>query len=695
MTWTRTSHSFPLPPVRDVMRRLLPMLLLLVPGAAAAQEQAPLHKSDLVRYLTGTTYTKSEVASIVRRSCLAFVPSARDRSDLRSLGADQGILTEVDRCVRNGNHPAGEPTVAAAQTRPLAASITSRYLSATSGTLTYVAVDLARGDAPAGGHTLVLKGVRAIPGGANSDPTAVTDARGHAVFSVPAGTRVGTYPLTVALADGSSLGGTRQVVLTTLSAAAADAHVTPSSIPIASGASGTQQITARITDAFGNPVAGATVQLRPSVSRQGLAPHVAQTSDSGRVQFAVPLAPLRAGDSLVVAVDGRPLATVGVTAGSQVTGQLLEAERRSARAQGDAEAAYDSVLAVDPTNVRALLGRGYVRSFAGNYDAAMQDFRAVLRAGGDSVGGLTGIGYNALRQEQYSDAVNDFETALEASGSDAAAATGLAYAELWQLDRRQRAHRSDVLFAPRPTAFSVEAGAQLREGAAAFAKRNTNDAEHAFTLAAGAAPDWPEVFYNRALVFQAEGHAARAAGDLRKYLELRPNAADRPDVEKRIDALGRSGGGAFFRGVLFPGLGQFYTRQPVFGVAVLAAAGGGVAWALKQSPETRIRIFVDPFGRPDTVQDVVQKREHLAAGLAIAGGAWLIGAIQAAVSASHARGDPYYQGSSPSGLPLPGEPSSTSPGGGASEPRARVMPLVQLRRGGDTAFGAMLRLEFP
>ncbi len=678
------------------MRRLFPLLLLLAPRLLAAQGEAPLHKSDLVRYLTGTTYTKTEIASIVRRSCLAFVPSTRDRSDLRSLGADQGILTEIDRCVRNGNNPAGEPRVAAAPSRPLQVSVTSRHLSATSGTVTYATVELRRGSTPAGGHTLVLQGVRGIPGGANSDPTAITDARGRAVFSVPAGTRAGTYALTVALADGSTLAGTREIVLTTQPAVAATADVTPSAILIASGASGTRQITARITDAFGNPVPGATVQLRPSVSRPGLSPHVAQTGDSGSAQFSVPMAPLRAGDSLVVSVDGRRLAAVSVTAGSEVTGQLLEAERRSARAEGNAESAYDSVLAVDPANTRALMGRGYVRSFAGNYDAALQDFQSVLRAGDDSASALTGIGYNALRQGQYPDAAAEFQRALVVSETDAAASTGFAYADLWQLDRRQRAHRADVLNAPRPAAYPAEAGTHLREGATAFAARKASAAEHAFTAAAGAAPDWPDVYYNRALVFQAEGRAARAASDLRKYLALRPDAADHADVEKRIDALGRSGGGAFLRGILLPGLGQFYTRQPVFGVVILGAAGGGIVWALKKTTVTEQRIVPGPFptSPPDTFDVQLRKREHLGAGLAIAGGVWLIGAIQAAVHASQARGDPYYQGTTPSGLPLPGIPASSPPSDrGSAEPRARVVPLLNLRRAGP-AFGAALRVEF-
>ena len=55
--------------------------LCLSPALAAtaqAQEAAPLHKGDLVRFLTGSTYSKPEIAVIIRRACLAFGPTTRD-----------------------------------------------------------------------------------------------------------------------------------------------------------------------------------------------------------------------------------------------------------------------------------------------------------------------------------------------------------------------------------------------------------------------------------------------------------------------------------------------------------------------------------------------------------------------------------------------------------------------------------------
>jgi hypothetical protein len=67
---------------------LIALPLFVFTTTAHAQSESALRKSDLVRYLTGTTYSKSEIAAIVRRNCLAFVPSARTtRSCARSIAA--------------------------------------------------------------------------------------------------------------------------------------------------------------------------------------------------------------------------------------------------------------------------------------------------------------------------------------------------------------------------------------------------------------------------------------------------------------------------------------------------------------------------------------------------------------------------------------------------------------------------------
>ncbi len=61
-----------------------------------------LRKSDLVRLLSGATMTPVELAQLVRRNCLTFHPTDRDRNDFRLLGADPSLLVAMDECARRG-----------------------------------------------------------------------------------------------------------------------------------------------------------------------------------------------------------------------------------------------------------------------------------------------------------------------------------------------------------------------------------------------------------------------------------------------------------------------------------------------------------------------------------------------------------------------------------------------------------------
>jgi len=66
----------------------------------AMQGPAPLRKSDLVRLLSGAVMSPVELAEMVRRTCLTFEPTDRDRNDFRLLGADASLLAAVDDCGR-------------------------------------------------------------------------------------------------------------------------------------------------------------------------------------------------------------------------------------------------------------------------------------------------------------------------------------------------------------------------------------------------------------------------------------------------------------------------------------------------------------------------------------------------------------------------------------------------------------------
>lgn len=74
-------------------------MALALPAAAPAQEGGPLLKSELVRMMTASNYTATEVAAIVRMNCVGFEPTARDRNQLGNLPNADVVLEEVDRCM--------------------------------------------------------------------------------------------------------------------------------------------------------------------------------------------------------------------------------------------------------------------------------------------------------------------------------------------------------------------------------------------------------------------------------------------------------------------------------------------------------------------------------------------------------------------------------------------------------------------
>lgn len=65
---------------------------------AQAQNDRSLLKSDLVRMMTGDSYSAEELLQIVRMNCVGFAPSDRDRKDLARLFDGDALLNEIDRC---------------------------------------------------------------------------------------------------------------------------------------------------------------------------------------------------------------------------------------------------------------------------------------------------------------------------------------------------------------------------------------------------------------------------------------------------------------------------------------------------------------------------------------------------------------------------------------------------------------------
>lgn len=169
-------------------------------------------------------------------------------------------------------------------------------------------------------------------------------------------------------------------------------------------------------------------------------------------------------------------------------------------------------------------------------------------------------------------------------------------------------------------------------GVVAFDARRYQEAQRAFDDAARALPQEAEAPFNRAVAEIQLGDRSSARRDFTTYLALLPDATDRALVQRSIDALARpqySAGTAFASG-LVPGMGQFYTRRPAQGMAVLALVGGAAYAALHTSSRSVTVGYVDPNGVPAPYVTIVKERPYRTAALAAGAGITLAAALEAA-----------------------------------------------------------------
>ncbi|HEY6156110.1 MAG TPA: hypothetical protein VIV88_01595, partial [Gemmatimonadales bacterium] len=76
------------------------LVLVAALGLVFQQGTQPLRKAELVRLLATKTRSRADVVALVRRNCVTFRPSERDRADLRAAGADDALLAAIDQCLR-------------------------------------------------------------------------------------------------------------------------------------------------------------------------------------------------------------------------------------------------------------------------------------------------------------------------------------------------------------------------------------------------------------------------------------------------------------------------------------------------------------------------------------------------------------------------------------------------------------------
>ena len=234
---------------------------------AAAQNAAPLRKSDLVRLLSNPLIQRGEVAEVVRRNCLAFQPTQRDWSDLRTLGADTDVLSSVGGCAaRDARRTAPPASPAAPGPVALVAVFLAPRVAAVAGAAVPVQIQVRRADGTqARGVALALRATPRVVGGPPGEMKAVTDDSGFAVVDVPVGRLAGRYRIELASGSGMPLPGRPVVDLLVRPGPPAIADAQPPRFEFAPpGASDTALgVLVTVRDSFGDAVPQEPIELRP------------------------------------------------------------------------------------------------------------------------------------------------------------------------------------------------------------------------------------------------------------------------------------------------------------------------------------------------------------------------------------------------------------------------------------------------
>ncbi len=146
---------------------------------------------------------------------------------------------------------------------------------------------------------------------------------------------------------------------------------------------------------------------------------------------------------------------------------------------------------------------------------------------------------------------------------------------------------------------------------------------------------------------------ARATREYCHFLALAPTAPEAADVRQRIGALSLglppdlavvrmpvttpnqmpAPGTALVAGLIVPGLGQFTTHRPTFGLLVMAASAAATVYGLQSQNVTSLvtRTAIDPLGHPYPYQtpETHSERPHFAAGVGAAAAISVIAALEA------------------------------------------------------------------
>jgi hypothetical protein len=292
------------PPAVRVRAAVVWVLLGALPSGGAAQGSQPLRKTDVIRLLSNPLISKSEVADLIRRDCVAFQPTPRDWADLRDFGADAAVLSSIGGCAAAPGRARGPDQP------PLTAALLTERVTVPAGGAIVARVQVKRGAVPQAGIPLVLRGSARIPGGPAQDARANTAAEGVALFQFPVGRVPGTYHVDVITGSGFAFAGTPPLEIVVAAAPPASAEAQPGRVEVRAGERGPVSVAVVVHDSGGNPVVGEAVTTQPEGPDMGVSSESHSTDSLGRAVFTLERSAVHRGGRVTFRVRGRALAAV-------------------------------------------------------------------------------------------------------------------------------------------------------------------------------------------------------------------------------------------------------------------------------------------------------------------------------------------------------------------------------------------------
>lgn len=397
-------------------------LLLVGAVSASGQDATPLQKSDVVRLLSGGTYTQPEVAEMVRRSCLSFRPTERDLQSFRSLGAGDAVMGAIRGCARSApaeNAPRPQPPRAqspAPDGAPANAGpgdeaavatlfISPRRVQVSAGEEARVTAELTYGATPARAVRLALQQGRPGETGGVVD-TATTGADGRATFRIPPSPEPGLRVFTVVAPEGAVRGD--------------------NVVEVRIGSSGL------------DPLLGAEARSGEDEGRRS-GEEAGRRSDEGDERRVDATAPSRATAS---GEGGTAASGPGEMAVEDLAAAREEADRASREGRyARAEALFQALLERGGSDVDLLLAYGEHLTRSGSHAEAARVLRRAEVRDPSRVDVLKALGFAELWGDRPMDAVRRYRRATDLAPDDVEAWRGLARA-LGAAGREDEARRA-------------------------------------------------------------------------------------------------------------------------------------------------------------------------------------------------------------------------------------------------------------